>query len=190
MSDLHREPLAYDLACLRDLVIELAPDLLCAEIIQERWEAGNVMETEIEVREALGPAVALTDTVLIPIALSWQQYADFRPHSGWRQKLTVTLEGFLRWGQRTANTPEAVNGVWFGAFCHTICHLSEAVWTAEDRTVWDDQNRRIAENILRAVRRDPGRRVLVAVRCQRLHRLRLLLKMHENELEIVHYRQF
>jgi hypothetical protein len=189
MADLHREPLAYDLACLRALVVELAPDLLCAEITQEMWEAGKLADADIEVREALGPVVALTDTVLVPIAPSSAQFTDFRPQRGWRQSLALASERFLRWGLRIANTPAAVNGVVFGAFCHTLCHLNEALWTAQDRSAWDEQNQRMAENILRALRRDPGRRMLVAVRCQRLHWLLPRLKEHAQELEIVSYRE-
>jgi hypothetical protein len=153
------------------------------------WESGKLIEAEIEVREALEPVVAMTDTVLIPVAPSTEQFTDFIPNGHWQQKLALALARFLRWGQRKANTPEAVNGVVFGAFCHTLCHLNEALWTAKDRMAWNDQNRRIVENILGAVRRDPGRRVLVAVRCQRLHPLLLLLKAHAEELEIVNYRE-
>lgn len=52
---------------------------------------------------------------------------------------------------------------------------------------WNSQNRAIAENILQAVRRDPGRRVLAAVQCQRIHKLEPLLKWHSDLLELVHY---
>jgi hypothetical protein len=45
----------------------------------------------------------------------------------------------------------------------------------------------MAENILQVVRRDPGRRVLVVVQCQRMHPLKQILKTHTGELEIVQY---
>jgi hypothetical protein len=80
----------------------------------------------------------------------------------------------LRWGQRRAGTPEAINGFIFGVFCHTFCWLIESLWTKEARAAWEEQNHAIAENIAQSVRRDPGRRVLVAVQCQRLSPLPLL----------------
>ena len=187
LSDLHCEPLPYDLAALRQLVLEMAPDILCAEITQRTWEAGDLASAEVEVREALAPVVATTDTILVPVTPTEDQFLDYSPHSGWRWRLVRALERLLRWGQRRAGTPKAVNGFLFGAFCHTLCWLIEKLWTVEAREAWESQNRTIAENIARAVRRDPGRRVLVAVRCQRLHQLLPFLRRYGNELEIVRY---
>jgi hypothetical protein len=61
------------------------------------------------------------------------------------------------------------------------------MWTPEDRAVWEAQNEALAENIVRAVKQDAGRRVLVAVQCQRLHSLMPLLHAHADEFEIVDY---
>lgn len=188
LSNLHCEPLPYDLAALRNLVIELAPEILCAEITRGTWESGDLTSAEVEVREALAPVVAVTDTVLIPVAPTMQQFIDFDPKSGWRLVLAQELERLLRWGQRKAGTPEAVNGFLFGAFCHTICWVIERLWTKDARAAWEEQNRMIVENIAQAVRRDPGRRVLLAVQCQRLHRLLPLLRRHLDVFEIVQYR--
>lgn len=188
LSDLHCEPLPYDLAALRHLVVDLAPDILCAEITTEKWEAGDLNSAEVEVREALAPIVAVTDTVLIPVAPTEHRFLDFAPQAGWRSRLVGALERILRWGQRRAGTPEAVNGLLFGAFCHTLCWLIEKLWTKEARAAWEAQNRSIAENIARAIRRDPGRRVLVAVQCQRLHQLLPLLRTSGDEFEIIPYR--
>jgi sulfopyruvate decarboxylase TPP-binding subunit len=60
-------------------------------------------------------------------------------------------------------------------------------WTTKDRAAWEEQNSQLAENIVRAVQRDSGRRVLVAVQCQRLHRLIPLLQAHNNLFQIVSY---
>lgn len=188
LSDLHCEPLPYDIAALRHLVVEVAPDLLCAEVTAGTWETGDLTSAEVEVREALAPVVAVTDTVLVPVLPTEEQFMDFAPRSGWRLSLARTFEHLLRWGQRRAGTPEGVNGFLFGAFCHTLCWLIERLWTEEARAAWEEQNRTIADNIAQAVRRDPGRRVLVAVHCQRLHQLRPLLRSYGNELEIVRYR--
>jgi hypothetical protein len=60
---------------------------------------------------------------------------------------------------------------------------------ALDRAAWEAQNEALAENIVQAARRDAGRRVLAAVRCQRLHWLIPLLRAHPDEFEIVDYRK-
>jgi len=189
LSDLHRQPIAYDLNCLRALVADLAPDLLCAEITREAWEGGNLSTAALEVREALAPVVAATDIVLVPVLPTPTQYADFTPATGWRRDVVRALDRALQWGQREADRPEAVNGAMFGAFCHTLCALTELMWTAEDRAAWQAQNRTLAQSIVQAVRRDPGLRVLVTLHCQRLHTLLSLLKAHSDELEIVDYRE-
>ncbi len=187
LADMHRQPLAYNLACLRKLVADISPDLLCAEVTRETWESGNLPSTEIEVREALAPVEASTDIVLVPVAPSEIQYDEFSPQTGWRKQAARSLRRLLRWGQRKAGTPEAINGFWFGAFCHALCTFSEAAWSAQDRALWDQQNRGIVENILQVTRQDPGRRVLVVVQCQRLHRLVPLLRSHPEEMQIVRY---
>jgi sulfopyruvate decarboxylase TPP-binding subunit len=60
-------------------------------------------------------------------------------------------------------------------------------WTKKDRAAWERQNIELAENIVHAVQRDRGRRVLVAVQCQRLHRLIPLLQAHNDLFQIVSY---
>lgn len=187
MSDLHRQSLKYDLACLRELIAERNPDILCAEITLEAWEHNDIWAAGLEVREALVPIEELTDIVLVPVAPSMKQYEEFVPKVGWRRRIAKSGLRLLRWGQRKAGSPEAIHGSMFGAFCHTMCVLTESAWKLEEREAWDRQNREMAENILQAVRRDPGRRVLVVVQCQRLHRLSSLLKAHSEETEIVRY---
>ncbi len=187
MSDLHRQPIAYDLDCLRKVVADLAPDLLCAEITMEAWEHEDFSRVSLEVREALAPIIASTDIVLIPVAPTPEQYADFSPDSGWKSRLVRTFDRLLRWGQIQADDVQTVNGPWFGAFCHTVCWLTESLWNAKDRAVWEKQNEELTENIVRAVQRDSGRRVLLTVQCQRLHRLIPLLQAHDDLFEIVGY---
>ncbi len=187
MSDLHRELLPYDLACLRKIIAEQAPDLLCAEVTLADWEQCQLSAAELDVREAVTPVTEATDIVLVPVAPSRKKYAEFATAQGWRKQIAQTGLNLLRWGQRKAATPEAVHGLLFGAFCHTICTLTEASWTADERAEWNQQNQNMAENILQLVRRDPGRRVLVVVQCQRMHSLKQILKTHTGELEIVLY---
>jgi len=186
LSDLHRQPIAYDLNCLRHLVADLAPDLLCAEITREAWEGGDLSTAAVEVREALAPVVAATDIVLVPVLPTSKQYADFTPATGWHRDLVRTFDWLLQWGQREADSPEAVNGALFGAFCHTLCALTEMLWTPEDRAAWEAQNTALAENIVQAVQQDRGRRVLVTVQCQRKHWLDARLR-RQADVELVHY---
>ena len=187
MSDLHRRPISYDLNSLQQIVANVSPDLLCAEITREDWEQEDLSSAAFEVREALAPVIASTDIVLIPVAPSPAQYADFAPDSGWRRRLVRTFNRLLRWGQIQADDARTVNGPWFGAFCHTVCLMTESLWSARDRARWERQNQELVENIVRAVQRDSGRRVLVAVQCQRLHRLTPLLKAHHDLFQIVPY---
>ncbi len=187
VADTHRLSVVYDLACLRKLVADISPDLLCAEVTPEIWESGNIPPGEIEVREALAPLVAATDTVLIPVSPTHWRYTDFGEKVGWRRNLVQGLDRFLSWGQRRANDPEAINGWLFNGFCHTVCALTEILWSAKERESWEAQTETMAENILQAVRRDPGLRVLVTVRCQRVHRLVPLLKSCSEDVLIVPY---
>lgn len=187
MSDLHRQPVSYDLNCLQKIVADVSPDLLCAEITREAWERSDFSKASLEVREALAPAIASMDIVLIPVAPTSEQFIDFAPDSGWRRRLVQSFDRLLRWGQVQANDAETINGAWFSMFCHTVCWLTEMLWTVKDRAAWDRQNKELVENIMRAIQRDSGRRVLVAVQCQRLHRLLPLLHAHDDLFSIVAY---
>jgi hypothetical protein len=127
--------------------------------------------------------------VLVPIAPDPKRFADFMPRVGNRRSLVLALDRLLRWGARKASRPETINGMTFGAFCHTICLLTEASWSVEDRAAWDAQNQLITQRIVQAAQNDPGRRMLVAVQCQRLHRLVPLLRAHRDIFEIVRYQE-
>ena len=187
MSELHRQPIAYDLSCLQSMVAEISPDLLCAEITVRDWEHEDLTLASVEVREALASVIASTDIVLIPIAPSRDRYDSFAPRSGWRRNIVGSFDRFLRWGQRRAGSAPNVNGPWFGAFCHTVCWLTERLWNAQDRSAWEVQNRELVTNVVRALERDPGRRVLLAVQCQRLHQLIPLLHMYRDQFTLVSY---
>lgn len=187
MSDLHTQPVSYDLRNLQKIVTDLAPDLLCAEITKEAWEDGDLSKVSLELREALAPAVDVTDIVLVPVVPSTKQFTDFTPLGGWRRRLIRTFDRILRWGQRKADTAEAINDAWFGLFCHTLCDLTEMFWSKQDRAAWELQNQTLVENILSAMWNNEGSRVLVAVQCQRLHRLIPLLEKHSNLFDLVGY---
>lgn len=187
LSEFHLQPIDYDLECLRRLIVDLAPDLLCAEITRQDWERGDLSGAALEVREALAPVVALTDTVLVPVAASPERFEDLVPPEGWRRRAAEVFDRALRQAQRAANHPKAINSALFESICHTVCVLTEMAWTPRERALWNAQNEAMAENICQALRNDPGRRVLVAVQCQRVHRLERLLKRHQDLLELVNY---
>lgn len=189
ISDLHQRPISYDLNCLQKIVAELSPDLLCAEITQEAWERADFSQGSLEVRKAFAPIIESMDIILIPVAPSPKQYEDFTSASGWRHRMVRNFDRLLRWAQIQANDVKTINGLGFGAFCHTVCWFTELFWSTEDRKLWERQNRELAENIVRALERDRGGRVLVAVRCQRLHRLIPLLHAHDDLFKIVAYQK-
>lgn len=186
MGDLHATPLRYDLACLRSLIAQIAPDLLCAEVSRAAWESNNLGAATLEVREALIPVVTASDIVLIPVAP--ERSTDAMPLPEWRRTLVRTFDHVLQWGQRQASGPEGVHSLTFEAFCHSVCALTEMSWTAAERDAWRRQNEALAANILQAVRRDPGRRVLVVVQCQRIHTLEPILKRRQDLIELVRYK--
>lgn len=187
MGSLHSEPLRYDLQTLRTLVINLAPDLLCVDITRDAWENDDLSGVTLEIVQALVPASELSDTVMVPIAPVAQPYDHFRPSSGIRNRLSLWFDAVLRWGQRRADSPEGIHGMAFETFCHVVCALDEMTWTRSMRSAYADHTRSLADNILAAVQRDPGRRVLVVVQCQWHHALEPLLQTKYDWLEIVDY---
>src|SRR5512133_3092558 len=130
ISDLHTHPISYDVSSLKQIVIDVSPDLLCAEITKDAWERDDLSKASLEVREALAPTIASMDIVLIPVAPDPKEYKDFAPHIGWRQHIVKTLDRLLRWGQIRADNAKTINGFGFGAFCHSICWLTELFWSS------------------------------------------------------------
>ncbi|MFQ5433283.1 MAG: hypothetical protein ACE5FD_00245 [Anaerolineae bacterium] len=96
LSELHQGSVDSALDCLHDLVMQLAPDLLCAEITHEMWKEGDLSRAAVEVREALIPLAAVTDIVLIPIAPDFDQLADFVLETGWRYAMVCLFDRLLR----------------------------------------------------------------------------------------------
>jgi hypothetical protein len=189
LAELHREPIRYNLACLTDLVEELNPDLLFAELHRDVWEAGDVSDVSIEYREALIPLAARTNIVIVPIQAAAgcepvmaQDGRMARP----RRAILRRLDGLLRWFQLRADGPRAIHSGSFGHLCHTICLLEAWVGGPATRQAWDAANRALLENVLTAVRHDPGVRVLITVDCRRWHQLVGSLR-HVEEVELVAY---
>ena len=189
LAELHREPIRYSLACLTELVEELNPDLLYAELRREVWEGGDLSGAPIEYREALIPLAARTNIVIVPIqGLLGCELAT--PQDGrWlglRRAAVGGLDGLLRGLQRLADGPRAINSGVFGHFCHAICHVEAWVAGASTQHAWAMADRALLDNVLAAVRRDPGVRVLVTVDCRRRHQLVAWLR-HSPEVELVDF---
>lgn len=187
VGELHRGPLQYDLHTLQATIAQVSPDLLCAEITPEQWEARDLESAILEVREGVWPVSAASDVVVVPVAPSPERFQDLFPDDGWPRKLAERFDRLLTLGIYTASTTEALNGLIFNTLCHTICELNTMTWTEANRSRWDWQTEVMASNIERAVRRDHGRRILVVVQCQRVHSLALHLGKLLEDVEIVPY---
>lgn len=174
LAELHSKPIAYDLRTLTRLVKELQPDLLCAEIHPEAWKAGDLSQLPPEYREALVPLSRRTNIIIVPVSSSHEQEL-LRPQGGLfltlRQAIVAALNGQLRLMQRLANGPGAINSGLFGLLCDTMCNLTAWVCGPQTQRLWDEANQALLENVAAAIRRDPGRRVLVTVNCRRSRRL-------------------
>jgi len=191
LSDLHRESNAYDLKVLARLVRQIQPDLLCAEIGRDRWETSDLARMPVEYREALIPVCKRSDIVLVPVAGGEADPLVIPQGERWRG-LRAVLVGLLNWHlrlmQRLAGTPEAINSGRFGEICTWMCGL--IAWAGGPKAVrsWVAANDRLLQNVLAAVRRDPGRRVLVTVDCRRRHLLDRRLRTF-GEIEVVEFYQ-
>jgi len=191
LSDLHRESIAYDLKVLARLVRRVQPDLLCAEIGRDPWETRDLARMPVEYREALVPVCKRSDIVLVPVAGAEANPSIVLRGGRWwslRSALVGLLNWHLRLMQRLASTPEAINSGTFGAMCSWMCGLIAWAGGPEARRAWAATNDRLLQNILAAVRRDPGRRVLVTVDCRRRHLLDRQLRTFP-EIEVVGFHQ-
>lgn len=190
LAELHRQPFPYDLRALRRLVKDLQPDLLCAEIHPDDWQAGELNSLPPEYRETLVPLSRRTNIIIVPISGSREREL-FIPNTGrllgFRSLVIRLLNGQLWLMQRLANGPRAINSGLFGWTCDYLCRVIAWLCGPQVQQSWDLANQAIVNNILAAIRRDPGRRVLVTVDCRRRHRLELALRRLP-EVELVDYR--
>ncbi len=190
LGHLHTESLHYDLTCLRSLVESLEPDLLAVEIDPLAWERRDLSGAPLEVREVLVPAIRRLDTIIVPLGAPSPMELEPPTGSGLAQLRAAVVRSadrLLVALQRVADGPEGVNGSLFGHVCGLVCKLEEAATDNDGRHAWETANRRIVERLTWAVRRDPGRRVLAAVQCRRVHRLVPLLRREKDLLELVNY---
>lgn len=190
LGALHAEPLRYDLAQLRALVETIRPDLLGVEADPRAWADGDLSGAPVEVRESLVPAASRVDTVVVPLgAPSPLELAPPREGelAAVRAGLVRGIDALFTRLQRAADTPERVNGVLFSHLCGLLCGVEATLASDAGRRAWDATNARLLERLLWLARRDPGRRVLAAVQCRRVHRLAAGLRAFGDELLLVPY---
>jgi hypothetical protein len=191
LAELHQEPIKYNLKTLRQLVKEIEPDLLCAEIHPNDWQTGDLSRMPLEYGEVLVPLARRTNIIIVPVSRS-TEYELVAPRGRYWLRLRMGIIRLLNWQlrliQRLANGPETINSGSFGLFCDGMCSLTAWVCGPECRQAWDKSNQAILDNVLAAVRRDPGSRVLVTVDCRRRHRLEHSLRGLP-DVELVNYRQ-
>ncbi len=193
LGDLHGEVLRYDLAHLRSLVERIEPDLLGIEAEPAALETDDPTALPRDVREALIPGTRLTDTVVVP--MGGPSPFELAPPLdgelvGLRTALVRSADRLLVAIQRAADSPEAASGGRVTHLCGLVCEIKKAAAGTAGRDAWERTNERLLERVLWMVRRDPGRRVLVAVRCHRIHWLRARLVRFPSEIELVRFEQF
>lgn len=172
LGELHAEGLRYDLARLRSLVETLEPDFLGVQAEPVAWDSDDPGDQLLEVRAALVPSARLTDTVVVPLgAPTPNELAS--PETG---ELADLRAGVIRAADaliaalgRLVDSPAGVSRGTYVHLCGFICHVEAAAAGDAGRRAWHATNERILDRLLEAIRRDPGRRVLVAVQCRRIH---------------------
>lgn len=137
----HRWAPGYSLHHLEMLVRGFAPDLLCAEINQDDWEATRITMLPPEYQERLIPLCRALNVIVVPIGNEW---------SGLPSPLRLAL-------------PLGIGPRWVNSIAADRWHRAWAqLWPCSDQA-----NRELVRNILGTIHRDPGRRVLVTVRMER-----------------------
>ncbi|MCC7106546.1 MAG: hypothetical protein IT307_15515 [Chloroflexi bacterium] len=188
IGPLHAGPLRYDLPRLRRAVEELEPDLLGVEADPDAWASGDLDDSPLEVREALVPASRRTNAVVIPLGgVATHTFAAPEDGllAGLRAGLLTVLDRLLAAVQRRLEGPEATSSPLFKHTCGLVCSIETMASTTASRSAWERSNTEILERLLSAVRRDPGRRVLVAVQCRRVHWLEQRLRTFQDQLQLV-----
>lgn len=189
IGELHLEPVGFDLAVLTRIVREARPDLLCAEIHPYDWATHERDRLPPEYRDALLPLSRRTDIVVVPVS-GYGRMDLAQPRKGpflaMRTFLVRLLNAHLRWMQSGKRGVKALNSGTWGTVCDRLCSLTARLCGRDVLDAWDEANRTLFENVLEAIRRDPGRRVLVTVDCRRRHRLERELR-RVTEVDLLPY---
>ncbi|MHB1005972.1 MAG: hypothetical protein ACYC3S_10060 [Chloroflexota bacterium] len=179
LRDLHASMPTYDWTHLAQVVEKARPDLLCVEMDKPDWEAGNLASAPVEDAEALVPLSQRTEITLVPIGAGGRLWTDSGVAAPRRGVLAaLRLQGFRLLDQltvglmRLAGGPRAVNSALVEHICGALCETQVLLADADAKRAWQTTNAELLEGVIWIVRRDPGRRVLVAVDCRRKHWLR------------------
>jgi len=184
LADFHREPIPYNLGALIRLVRAIHPDLLCLDITSHEWQTRDFARLPLEYREALVPLAGQTDIVVVPVA-------DERPRPeeelrGARAAIARKIMSALAYVQCSTPSPAAINE---GVRHHLANDLYQLLAGLQGKAMREEATlhaSRLAANIVRAARRDPGRRVLVVVNVRFCHYLRRLLRNYL-DLQVVRF---
>ncbi|MCH8878149.1 MAG: hypothetical protein IIA89_15250 [Chloroflexi bacterium] len=186
LAEFHLEPIPYDLAALVRLVSDLRPDFLCLDMMPEQWRQGDFEDLPPEYREALLPLAHQTDIVVVPIAGDRPPREPSAP--GWRGWTIATLRRYLATLQRNAPGPAAMNEGLRHFVADLLYGLMSLLAGGGTSHEWRQHTVHLVREVLDVARRDPGRRVLVAVNVRYCHHIRHALSRYP-ELRLVRYSQ-
>ena len=185
LAEFHESAIPYDMQPLVDLVVEVHPDLLCLDISPEQWLRGKLSNLPSEYREALLPLAEQSDIVVVPVGGDgW----DAPPISGWLGRLIDLLHRWLAALQRSAPGLDAINRGWRHDLGNLIYHLIALLATGGLQRLDEKHVSILRDQVVQAVRRDPGARILVVVNIQFCHLLRPELSKYP-DIDVVRYQE-
>lgn len=185
LAEFHREPIPYDLGALVRLVSDLRPDLLCLDLTSDQWQRRAFGDLPPEYRDALLPLARQTDIVVVPIAGEHPPAESVA--SGWRGAVIAVLRRWLASLHRSSPPAAVIEGPRHH-IADLLYELMARLAGPETYRAWKVHTDHLTMQVLEVVRRDPGRRVLVAVNLRHCHHIRPALKMHP-EIRVVSYSQ-
>ncbi|MEN6580202.1 MAG: hypothetical protein ABFD05_06175 [Anaerolineaceae bacterium] len=187
LADLRGEAVRYDLKPLRQLILEIQPDLICAEIQWIDWLSGNLSAAPRAIRETIVPLCRRTDMVIIPVGGSAFQELGIPPADRFLEVQVIrALNGLQRISWAVINHPATINSTAYSHCCDLTCAVELNLSGQTAKKVWQEANDTILKNIHETLNRDPGRRVLVTVDCRR--RQWLLKQLAQTpQVDLVHY---
>jgi len=170
LADFHREPIPYNLGALVQLVRRIQPDLLCLDLTPEQWRTRTFADLPPEYREALLPLAHQTDIVVVPIAGECPPPEPAAP--GWRGQVIRWARSGLAALHRSAPGPAAANQGWRHEAANWLYALIGWLAGPELQRDWKNHIDQLTRQVLETARRDPGRRILVAVNVRYCHHIR------------------
>ena len=189
LADLHGEFVKYDLKPLRQLILAIQPDLICADIHWVDWLSGHLAAATRAIRETIVPLCRRTNMVIIPVGGSaLQEFEGPLADRLLKAKVIRALNGLQRISWAVINQPAAINSVAYTHCCDLTCAVELNLCGPTAKKKWKEANDAILKNILETLTRDPGRRVLVTVDCRRRQWLMKQLAQMP-QVDLVHYNE-